>query len=317
MSDRSRRSTAPRTSVVVPSYRGADRLPVLLDAFSRQTETDFEIVVVIDGDEDGSAGVVRRAAGDLPVRAVVLPENRGRVAALNAGFEAARGEVLVRCDDDLEPAPDYVAAHAARHTGPPVGVVGIYRDVLGEGTYQRVYGLPREERLRRGAYAGRLATWHYWAGNCSVTRATRELVGPYCAAYTHYGWEDVDYGYRLHQAGIPVVLAPELETVHHGAATSTLSRTLRAYHSGAARRTFEARHDGVLPAPSAGGGWWGSLVTATTCLSGEERFERLARLVDQALPAVPAPVGDKLVSLCVEAASLAGYENAPSVSARF
>ena len=69
--------------------------------------------MVVDGDIDGSEQVVARLAGDLPVRTLVLPENQGRSAALNAGFGAATGDVLLRSDDDLELADEHLARHAA------------------------------------------------------------------------------------------------------------------------------------------------------------------------------------------------------------
>ena len=66
-----------RASIVVPSRGGAARLPVLLESLRKQTEQDVEMVVVLDGDVDDSESVVRRYADDLPVRAIVFPENRG------------------------------------------------------------------------------------------------------------------------------------------------------------------------------------------------------------------------------------------------
>ena len=84
-----------KASVIVPSRGGAERLPRLLDALSRQTYESWEAVIVLDGDIDGSASVVERYS-HLPVQVLVFPENRGRVAALNAGFAAADGDVLYR-----------------------------------------------------------------------------------------------------------------------------------------------------------------------------------------------------------------------------
>ena len=108
----------PRTSIIIPSYRGEAKLPTLLNALSQQSDTDFEAVVVIDGLLDNSPEIVDSFASQgVPVRTVVLEQNQGRVAALNAGFSAAKGQVLVRCDDDLEPGADFVSGHWARHQG--------------------------------------------------------------------------------------------------------------------------------------------------------------------------------------------------------
>ncbi|HET6968181.1 MAG TPA: glycosyltransferase, partial [Ornithinibacter sp.] len=110
-------------SVVVPSRGGRRRLETLLHCLEAQDEPRFEVVVVIDGDIDDSAGLLRARPTSLAVRVVTFPVNRGRSAALNAGLAAAQGGVLIRCDDDLEPAPDFVRLHVAAHDGREHGVV--------------------------------------------------------------------------------------------------------------------------------------------------------------------------------------------------
>lgn len=307
--------TAPRASIVVPTRGGATRLLHLLDALRLQTESSWEAIVVIDGDVDESAAVVDLAAGDLPVRALVLPENRGRSAALNAGFAQARGEVLIRCDDDLRPGPDYVAAHLARHEGASCGVVGLYRNVFPPTPYARVYGAPRDERFRAEAYAAPAdRRWRYWAGNVSVTRESYERVGGYDPAFRAYGWEDVDWGYRLHAAGVPVLLAPELETPHHVAATTTEGRVRRAFHAGAARRAFEAKHgSAALGAAPRARGAWGRIVDRTAARDGRAALEARARRADRALSRMPRWAAEKRVAWLVEAAGLSGQQRPDEV----
>jgi glycosyltransferase involved in cell wall biosynthesis len=301
---------SPGVSVVVPSRGGANRLPLLLGALERQSHDDFEVVVVLDGDVDGSEQVLARWAGRLQVRSVVLSENRGRPAALNAGHQAATGDILVRCDDDLEPGPDYVRRHAEAHQGGPRGVVGMCRNVFPETTYARVYGRPAYERFRDGAHAAPPDTrWRYWGGNVSVDRATWELVGPYDEGYRGYGWEDVDWGYRLHRAGVPIVVVPGLETDHHIAATTTAGRALRAYYSGSARRRFEAKHGFQVLAPGGHDPWNLGVRTAARLLT-EGGIGRTGRAVDRVADRLPRALAEKAVALTVEAGSLAGYRRA-------
>lgn len=310
----------PSASVIVPSYRGEARLPVLLGGLARQDTTDFEVVVVIDGEVDASAAVLADLGEStgLDLDVIVFPSNRGRVAALNAGHAAARGEVLIRCDDDLLPEPDFVSGHVARHAHHgPRGVVALANDVMPDSPYARAYGVRSMDHLIASAYAGDIEPWRLWSANCSLTRGTWEQVGEYSQEYAHYGMEDTDYGYRLHQAGIPLVIAPELQVAHLGAPTSTHDRVMRAFHSGASRRTFEARHGSALSLPSAGTGPWGRLVDGLSRAGDESRYERATRAVDRLLPYVPRYVAEKLVALCVESASLAGYRHAQDVTASF
>jgi glycosyltransferase involved in cell wall biosynthesis len=302
--------------VVVPTRGGARRLPTLFDSLRQQTHADWEALIVVDGDVDGSADVVAEAAEDLPVRALVLPENRGRAAALNAGFEAAKGDVLLRCDDDLELAPQHLARHAAHHdrATEPVGVIGMCRNVYTGGAYARAYGVRADARFRDAAYAaGPDDAWRYWAANVSVTAETWRRVGPYDERFRAYGWEDVDWGYRLHRLGIPVLIERDVEARHLGAASTTADRALRAYYSGAARHRFLAAHAGdgrlagLLSPPVTGDGAWGRLVEAVAARATEARVRRAGARLDRITPLLPVPVAEKLVALLVEGSALAGH----------
>jgi len=301
-----------RASVVIPTRAGARRLPVLLTALAAQS-VRAEVVVVVDGDVDGSADVVTGWADRLDLRVVVLPENRGRSAALNAGFEAATGEVLLRCDDDLDPGPEHVARHLSHHddradTDPPAGVVGLCRNVFPDTAYAAAYGRPRDAAFARTAY-GMVPDqrWRLWGANVSVTRATWEKVGRYDEAFRAYGWEDVDWGYRLHRLGAEVVLDPALEARHLGAPTTTVARAERAYLSGAARRAFEAKHpDAALP-PPLGATAWDRLVGGAARTLGPRGLAVAARLADRAAGSLPDYLAEKSVALVVEGAAAAGH----------
>ncbi|MGA4670210.1 glycosyltransferase family 2 protein [Propionibacteriaceae bacterium Y1923] len=298
-----------KASVVIPSRGGASRLPLLLNSLAAQTHADWEAIVVIDGDIDNSEAVVAGYA-HLPVRCIVLPENRGRVTALNTGFAAATGDVLIRADDDFELSPGHVAAHVARHETGRVGVVGLPLNVAPDNVYMRVYGAWADESGRAGARltpAGE--RWRLWGGNVSCTRADFDAVGGYDDRYRGYGWEDLDFGYRLAQQGVPIVLEEGANVRHHMASVTTRIRARRAWDSGSARARFESFHgvgsSGVAlpPADSA----WNRLVRGWSRVLTPATLTVSTWLVDAALPVLPRPVGRKLVALCVEAASAAGF----------
>ena len=101
----------PALSVVVPTRGGAVRLPALLDALAQQSlDEPWELVVVLDGDVDGSREVVEAYAAQVPLRLVERTGGDGVGAALAAGYDAALGEIVLRCDDDLTPPPAFSPA---------------------------------------------------------------------------------------------------------------------------------------------------------------------------------------------------------------
>lgn len=99
-------------SCVIPLFNERESLEQLhreLDAVAREHAIRLEIVFVDDGSTDGSWDVVRDlAARDPRVRGVRFRRNFGKAAALNAGFRAAEGDIVVTLDADLQDDPQEV-----------------------------------------------------------------------------------------------------------------------------------------------------------------------------------------------------------------
>lgn len=302
-------SLRPGATVVVPSMGGAKKLPVLIGSLAKQDTDDFEVVVVVDGDIDDSESVVARLATEVPfrLRSVVFPENRGRVAALNAGAEVAEREILIRCDDDLGLPAQHIRRHLERHAAGERGVIVPARDVFPDNPYAWAYGRHADLEIR----AAMIATppeqrWRFWSGYVSVPKVTHDRIGGYDSRYRHYGWEDVDFGYRLHRDGVPIDMAGDMVGEHYGV-DRLENRALRALHSGSARSTFAEIHGsealGEVPKP---GGAWGALVRGGAAIASERNVGMTARLLDRHARVLPHWVARKAMSFVVESAGYAG-----------
>ena len=103
----------PDISVFLPVYNEEPNLLPLhakLDAALKSLGRSAEIVYVDDGSTDGSLGILRRIADlDPRVRVVALRRNYGQTAAMAAGIDAAKGEVLIPMDADLQNDPADIA----------------------------------------------------------------------------------------------------------------------------------------------------------------------------------------------------------------
>ena len=111
-------SDAPRVSLVIPVYNEAGNIGPLherLRELRRAWKVPFETILVDDGSTDGSAAELARASeGDPDLVVVTLARNFGQTAALSAGIENARGEIVVTLDADLQNDPADVPALVAR-----------------------------------------------------------------------------------------------------------------------------------------------------------------------------------------------------------
>jgi glycosyltransferase involved in cell wall biosynthesis len=105
-------------SAVVPVYNEVENLPELhrrLAAGLAATGRDFEMILVDDGSTDGSREVLRTlAAQDPTVRVILFRRNFGQTAAMQAGFDAARGELIIPLDADLQNDPADIPALLAK-----------------------------------------------------------------------------------------------------------------------------------------------------------------------------------------------------------
>lgn len=102
-------TSQPRVSVIVPIYNEEENLDDLIlktHGALDQLGQEYEIILVDDGSSDHSAVIMDRLDLEHPfVRAIHLRRNYGQTAAMMAGFDHARGDILVPMDGDLQNDP--------------------------------------------------------------------------------------------------------------------------------------------------------------------------------------------------------------------
>jgi glycosyltransferase involved in cell wall biosynthesis len=105
-------------SIIVPLYNEEESLPLLVEktaAAMRPTGKVWELVCVNDGSRDGTAAVLETLEATYPeLVGVYFRRNYGQTAAMQAGFDAAQGTVIVTMDGDLQNDPKDIPALLAR-----------------------------------------------------------------------------------------------------------------------------------------------------------------------------------------------------------
>jgi glycosyltransferase involved in cell wall biosynthesis len=143
----------PYVSVVIPVYNEVDNVVDLHHQLTDSLQTlgrPYEILLVDDGSRDGTLSkLVEIEAGDPHVRVLRLRRNFGQTAAFSAGFDHARGDIVVTSDGDLQNDPRDIPALIAR---------------LEEGGFDMVCGWRRQrqdsaDRRLPSQVANKLISW--------------------------------------------------------------------------------------------------------------------------------------------------------------
>jgi glycosyltransferase involved in cell wall biosynthesis len=106
-------NTGPVLSVVAPLYNESQNVRPLVEWILQALESyphSFEIILVDDGSRDDTWAQVRATAADPRVHGLLLGRNVGQTAAMMAGFDHARGKVIVSLDGDLQNDPRDIPA---------------------------------------------------------------------------------------------------------------------------------------------------------------------------------------------------------------
>ena len=205
----------PDISVIVPTYQRRDLVLALLSALSAQEiDGSFEVIVVIDGSRDGTVEALKTYQAGFPLKVIEQP-NRGLARTRNRGAEAAKCDILLFLDDDMEPDSSLLHEHLSSHRQGAEAVLGNMplhpdspRNLLSEGV--RLWAEEMAERLSSPGY--RPAYDEIVGGQFSLRRSLFMSLGRFDERFTRagaYGGEDIEFGHRLLMSGAKIVFNPK------------------------------------------------------------------------------------------------------------
>lgn len=210
-------------SVIIPTCNRRESLRLTLAGLDQQTypPNRIEVLVVSDGATDGTDEMVEQHACSAPyLLRLVRQPNAGPARARNHGFAEATGEVVVFLDDDVEPVPGFLAAHARHHTEDGrVAVIG----PMSPDPCRRWAEPPWiawEHALLDKQYSNWVTgVWkdvgpqNFYTGNVSVRRMHLRAVGGFDERFKRQ--EDIELAYRMErELGLRFAFEPAAKGVH-------------------------------------------------------------------------------------------------------
>ncbi len=227
-------STPLTLSVVIPTYDEPERLEAALKSLSQQNypREATQIIVVDDASPHLDAERLHAALAPFELQLLRNEQNQGRARARNAALRVASGDIVVFLDSDMTVGTHFLRAHAQRHQN--------HSEAAFVGNIRFAGEIPATSLTRylEGRGVHRVDTDKtipfkcFVTGNSSVRRSSLLRVGFFDEDLTAYGGEDLELGYRLHLAGIPLYYAPEALSHHnHLRSLEPLCRLLQTYGS--------------------------------------------------------------------------------------
>ena len=232
-------------SVVVPVYNRPDEVDELLQSLCEQTVKDFEVIIVEDGSTSTCKDVCSKYAGILSLH-YYAKENSGPGQSRNYGAERANGEYVIILDSDvvlptsyLQAVEDELAQQPCEAFGGPDAAHPDFTPV------QKAISYSMTSFFTTGGIRGgkaKLDKFYPRSYNMGIRRDVYQQLGGFTKM--RFG-EDIDFSYRIVEAGYKPRLFPEA-WVWHKRRTDFRKFFRQVYNSGIARINLEKRHPGTM-----------------------------------------------------------------------
>lgn len=203
----------PRYSIIIPVYNRIDEVDDLLSSLTRQTMTDFEVIIVEDGSTLPCRQTVEKYAGKIDVH-YYFKINEGRSIARNYGIERSKGDYLIFFDSDCVIPADYFAILDAHLSSNPLDAFG-GPDAAHESfsPTQKAISFAMTSFLTTGGIRGgkmQMEKFVPRSFNMGYSRKVYDRVGGFREMFS----EDIDMSTRIRQAGFSIGLIRDAAVYH-------------------------------------------------------------------------------------------------------
>ena len=232
-------------SIIVPVFNRPDEVDELLESLCHQEVNNFEVIIVEDGSKKQCKDVCDKYAGILDLH-YYYKENSGPGQSRNYGAERAKGDWLIVLDSDVVLPAGYLRAVDER--------LKMEIDAFGGPDASHPSFTPIQKAISysmtsffttggiRGGKGKKLDKFFPRSYNMGIRREVYQELGGFTKM--RFG-EDIDFSYRIVEAGYKTALIPEA-WVWHKRRTDFRKFFRQVYNSGIARINLEKRHPGTL-----------------------------------------------------------------------
>ena len=231
-------------SFIVPVFNRPDEVDELLTSLCSQTAKDFEVIIVEDGSKKTCKDVCEKYASILDLH-YYYKENSGPGQSRNYGVERAHGQWVIILDSDVVVPPNYLESVQQQTRPQQVCWGGPDAAHPSFTPVQKAISYSMTSFFTTGGIRGgkkKMDKFYPRSFNMGIRRDVYLELGGF--SKMRFG-EDIDFSYRIVEAGYEPKLFPEA-WVWHKRRTDFRKFFRQVYNSGIARINLEKRHPGTL-----------------------------------------------------------------------
>ena len=226
-----------KLSVILPCFNSANTIAVQLEALAKQQWSEpWEVIVSDNGSTDSSVAIVEQYKEQIPnLRIVDSSDKRGASHARNVAAKVANGDALAFIDDDDEVAPGWLAAMGEALSKHDFVAGRLEHKKLNEPWVVKCHKSEED----KGIFVN---TGHLpFAGTCNlgIKRSLHDAIGGFDETLIRH--QDVDYCWRLQQAGTKLDYVPEA-LVHYRLRNTIAKMYQRAWITGESEARLYKKH---------------------------------------------------------------------------
>jgi GT2 family glycosyltransferase len=215
-------------SIVIPTYQRPEILRRCLDWIEQQTCREFEVIVVTDGPDPKTDEMIANLTWRFSLQYFAIPKSQQGVCR-NRAAERAQGKYCLLIGDDIFLAKDACEKHLQAHEklsalnsqlstvlgfttwDPTLRITPCMRWMEENGVQ---FGYPKIQRYAHMFLPQELQHWFTYTSHLSLPTKLLQQY-PFREDVSLYGWEDIEWGWRLAEAGIRLYYEPTAQAFHH------------------------------------------------------------------------------------------------------